>query len=299
MATRKLTTIYHLEELDLKRETLRTLKAVNVSAQELVAAARNDVAWQTYLPSYSRKYEANQLTRYPGIGEARAKEIIAAVDKAGFILHESEQSRCVRRLLAATLGSSDVLLEHYEDLEDMAPEALEAVDRLIETLGEREAQVIRLGFGLKDGRCHTLEERAHDLGVTRERVRQWEAKALAKLRHPSRRPKLEVAICYSHEALSRRMAELWSNIGKLRLELDSLRAVSPYPDLVVEFAGKPIEELDLSVRSFNCLKRAGINTVDQLCGYSGNELLCIRNFGTRNIEEIREALQVMGLELKS
>ena len=58
------------------------------------------------------------------------------------------------------------------------------------TLSEREAQVLQLRFGLEDGRSRTLEEVGKDFGVTRERIRQIEAKALRKLRHPMRSKKL-------------------------------------------------------------------------------------------------------------
>ena len=58
------------------------------------------------------------------------------------------------------------------------------------TLTEREEKVIRLRFGLEDGKSRTLEEVGQLFGVTRERIRQIEAKALRKLRHPSRSRKL-------------------------------------------------------------------------------------------------------------
>jgi RNA polymerase primary sigma factor len=54
------------------------------------------------------------------------------------------------------------------------------------TLGDREQKVLVLRFGLEDGRSRTLEEVGREFGVTRERIRQIEAKALRKLRHPSR-----------------------------------------------------------------------------------------------------------------
>lgn len=61
---------------------------------------------------------------------------------------------------------------------------------------------------------------------------------------------------------------------------------------------KQIEDLDLSVRSYNCLKRAGIHNVRQLVEFSENDLLNIRNFGVKSIEEVRDKLEDAGLGLK-
>ncbi|HET6351345.1 MAG TPA: DNA-directed RNA polymerase subunit alpha [Coriobacteriia bacterium] len=60
----------------------------------------------------------------------------------------------------------------------------------------------------------------------------------------------------------------------------------------------PIEELDLSVRSYNCLKRQGVNTIGQLTECSEQDLLNIRNFGAKSIEEVKDKLQSMNLGLK-
>ena len=67
----------------------------------------------------------------------------------------------------------------------------EQLDEVLNTLTEREGKVLRLRFGLEDGRQCTLEEVGKEFNVTRERIRQIEAKALRKLRHPSRSKKLK------------------------------------------------------------------------------------------------------------
>ena len=67
----------------------------------------------------------------------------------------------------------------------------EQLDEVMSTLTQREAKVLRLRFGLDDGKARTLEEVGREFDVTRERIRQIEAKALRKLRHPSRSKKLK------------------------------------------------------------------------------------------------------------
>ncbi|HCR73581.1 MAG TPA: RNA polymerase sigma factor RpoD, partial [Ruminococcus sp.] len=66
----------------------------------------------------------------------------------------------------------------------------EQLNEVLSTLTDREAKVLRLRFGLEDGRSRTLEEVGKEFEVTRERIRQIEAKALRKLRHPSRSKKV-------------------------------------------------------------------------------------------------------------
>jgi RNA polymerase primary sigma factor len=62
---------------------------------------------------------------------------------------------------------------------------------VLHTLTPREEQVLKLRFGLEDGRTRTLEEVGKEFDITRERIRQIEAKALRKLRHPSRSKRLK------------------------------------------------------------------------------------------------------------
>ena len=71
----------------------------------------------------------------------------------------------------------------------------EALKEILDTLTEREADVLRMRFGMYDGRTHTLEEVGQQFGVTRERIRQIENKAIRKLRHPSRAKRIRDFYC--------------------------------------------------------------------------------------------------------
>ena len=82
------------------------------------------------------------------------------------------------------LGLKDSHIHRFFLLHEQLMEALD-------TLTEREQQVLRLRFGLDDGKPRTLDEVGKQFHVTRERIRQIEAKALRKLRHPSRSKKLK------------------------------------------------------------------------------------------------------------
>jgi RNA polymerase primary sigma factor len=102
--------------------------------------------------------------------------------------------------LETPIGEEDDshLGDFIEDQEALAPadaaayELLkEQLEDVLDTLTEREENVLRLRFGLDDGRTRTLEEVGKVFGVTRERIRQIEAKALRKLRHPSRSKRLK------------------------------------------------------------------------------------------------------------
>ena len=136
-----------------------------------------------------------ELNREP-TDEEIAKKLGITVDKVREVYKISQDPVS----LETPIGEEDDshLGDFIKDERTMGPEEYATVEMLKEelrgvlaTLTEREEKVLRLRFGLDDGQCRTLEEVGQIFGVTRERIRQIEAKALRKLRHPSRSRKLK------------------------------------------------------------------------------------------------------------
>ena len=128
--------------------------------------------------------------------QAIAKEMDMPVDKVREILKISQEPVS----LETPIGEEED--SHLGDFiqDDNVPVPADAaaftllreqLDEVLSTLTEREQKVLKLRFGLDDGRARTLEEVGQEFNVTRERIRQIEAKALRKLRHPSRSRKLK------------------------------------------------------------------------------------------------------------
>jgi RNA polymerase primary sigma factor len=138
------------------------------------------------LQELGREPLAEEIAREMGISVERVREILKVAQEPVSLetpIGEEEDSH---------LG------DFIEDEDALAPaEAAsylllkEQLEEVLSTLTEREQKVLRLRFGLDDGRARTLEEVGQVFGVTRERIRQIEAKALRKLRHPSRSKKLK------------------------------------------------------------------------------------------------------------
>ena len=135
-----------------------------------------------------------QLGREPSPDEI-AKEMEISVDRVREIMKIAQEPVSLETPIGEEEDSH--LGDFIEDQEAPAPaEAAsfmllkEQLEDVLDTLTTREEKVLRLRFGLDDGRARTLEEVGQSFGVTRERIRQIEAKALRKLRHPSRSHKL-------------------------------------------------------------------------------------------------------------
>ena len=136
-----------------------------------------------------------ELNREPSEEEI-AKKMGVGVDKVREVLKISQEPVS----LETPIGEEDDshLGDFLKDESSLSPEEYteneilkEEIKEVLMSLQAREQEVLELRFGLLDGTCHTLEEVGKKFNVTRERIRQIEAKALRKLRHPSRAKKLK------------------------------------------------------------------------------------------------------------
>ena len=141
----------------------------------------------------------NQLLHVDGrepSADEIADELEMPVDKVREIMRVAQEPVSMETPIGEEEDSH--LGDFIEDADAPAPQDAASLTLLKETLGNvldsltpREEKVLRLRFGLEDGRSRTLEEVGKEFNVTRERIRQIEAKALRKLRHPSRSKKLK------------------------------------------------------------------------------------------------------------
>ena len=136
-----------------------------------------------------------QLGREPSPEEI-AKEMEISVERVREIMKIAQEPVSLETPIGEEEDSH--LGDFIEDQDAPAPADAasfmllkEQLEEVLDTLTPREEKVLRLRFGLDDGRARTLEEVGQNFGVTRERIRQIEAKALRKLRHPSRSRKLK------------------------------------------------------------------------------------------------------------
>lgn len=136
-----------------------------------------------------------QLGREP-LPEEIAKEMDISVERVREIMKIAQEPVSLETPIGEEEDSH--LGDFIEDQDAPAPADAasfmllkEQLEDVLDTLTPREEKVLRLRFGLDDGRARTLEEVGQNFGVTRERIRQIEAKALRKLRHPSRSRKLK------------------------------------------------------------------------------------------------------------
>lgn len=146
---------------------------------------------------------------------------------------------------------------------------------------------------------YTLEAIGLQFGVTRERIRQILNKAIRRMKHPSRLDVLKygkelIEEQDDIEELTRQLKRKKRFLEQMNVELDE-----NIKKIIGEVSfSKPIKELDLSIRSLNCLRRADINTLDDLLNKTEEDMMKVRNLGRKSLKEIIKVLDDMDLHLK-
>lgn len=144
-------------------------------------------------------------------------------------------------------------------IEDVPEVAIENIYKALNELTSREERMIRLKFGLDDGIKRTYNAIGNEFGITGSRIQQIILKGIKKLRHPKRR--------------------------------DIVFDVIPKELNGKYYNGTQLKDVGLSIRTYNCLSRAGINTTTDLCNCSFNDLIHIKNLGRKSYKEILEFMK--------
>lgn len=325
---RKAETLKSLDELNMPKRAKTYLTGKFDSLDEIIWYGRKMSYIYTCYPEDAKKSRKSTL------------ELINALDEAGFIRHDI--NFCIGRLYRIVfMGTTDIVTmpayfddfcetvekasnsetiyhvdycmgnEKYESFEKPIDEQLNVVKwSLLTRLTEREYKVIAYRLGFEDGISHSLEQTGIHFCVTRERVRQIEAKALRKLKHSNTLPK----IIPSSDEQRAEIATIINEIEELRKDpifkkeaelRQRLRTISKMPFKCAEEAAKyldggyldssDIERLGLSVRTYSCLRRAGINTVADIIALPKEDWSKVRNLSRLGVEEIEEKIRAAGL----
>ena len=327
---KKAESLKSLDELNMPKRAKTYLMGKFNSLDELVWHGRDISYVHTCHPETVKKSRKSTL------------ELISALNEAGYIRQDiNSGSFCIGRLYRIVFhGTIDAVAmpanlddfcttvervsdsetiyhvdyrmgnEKYESFENPTDEQLDAVRWSLQArLTEREYGVLAYRLGFEDGNSHGLEQTGQRFCVTRERVRQIEAKALRKLKHRNTFPRI---VSSSDEqraeivTIIKEIEELRKDpVFKKEAELrQKLRKISKMPFECAEEAAKyldggildfsDIDRLGLSVRTYNCLKRAGINTVADIIKLSKEDWPKVRNLGRHAMEEVEEKVRAAG-----
>lgn len=170
----------------------------------------------------------------------------------------------------------------------------------LNSLKERDRKVLEYRF--KHGM--TLEEVGKIYGVTRDRIRQIEAKTIRRLRNPQFWKKwkmdtmhMALDIAKERDALRLENICLKEKLSKIANVMD-MKPEEIETRFSTEEKEVSVEDLELSVRSYNCLKRAGVNFVSDMKEWTLDDLMNVRNLGRRSADEIMTALLSHGIDIR-
>ena len=231
-------------------------------------------------------------------------------------LREDMSSQYPQNLYRAIFGTP-VEPESAEELGHMLGDrgALE-IAMVLANLSNREADVLRYRYQ----QCRTYEEISYGFDLSKERIRQIEHKALRKMKRSTVARLLKIGVVAwleeqvqaeaksiadaevprrVYDILTERIAFAEEHMQKREEEVLRLARDGDQQDVKTILAENiTIEEMELSVRAYNCLKRAGLNNMADIVAKTHSEMMCIRNLGRKSLEEVEQKVKELGFELK-
>ena len=172
---------------------------------------------------------------------------------------------------------------------------LTGLEKAMQTLLPREEECLVMRFAHN----MTLSAIGDQYGLSRERARQIIVKGLRKLAHPSRMCILRAVPSEQYRDLAEQHRTLQAEYNALLAEYSVLQAehcIQPVKE-PPSLRGTTLEDADISVRSYNCLKRVGINTLGDVADMTGEDLMRVRNLGRKSADEVIAVLKKFGLRL--
>ncbi len=302
---------HRTSEGKLKPEQLKKLKEASFDKKYGYSKEIEELSLKYRLNSEKIKYILDKYTSMDGFiiayrdGKLDEKDIkMLGLNLKGALNIDKESTR-EDMLFFALVGERDVSMS--------SAYSSEGLNKAIGTLNPREIEIIKKRYGLEDGKPRKYNEIGADYNVTAERIKQIEIKALRKLRHPSRIKNIVLkedeakkyidevfnsksnAMFYPDEEYKDIPCDLDYNElkgvveARIKAEAEREKVKDNNNNDDIEKTEK-IEEFDFSIRTFNCLKRAGIHTTADLIGKTEEELKKIRNLGQRGYDEVIEIL---------
>lgn len=259
-----------------------------------------------YVDKYITKWEHNGTVGYRVFinrHDLKVNERFETLEKA-IVFRDESLRLCELSRLEKVKNDLDILEWPYNfisvlefNVENVIEHFEERYDALYEkgTITPREKDILDKKY--KD--VKTLEEVGNEIGVTKERVRQIISKAVRKLRH--RQSFFECGDYEHPEKVAKEKVKQLIEEQKQRWTYESAKKfIEEYESTHQQELNSEllIEELDLSVRSCNCLRRAGIKTVEELANKHIRDMYKIKNLGRKSLKEVVIAMNNLGFEIK-
>ena len=305
-----------------KAETLSSLRELAISGRTRGYLSRRYDSLQDVVLAGRRLFHYYETTGLKPTMKWQ-EELPQALDAAGFIRHDIDaRSFGVSRLYKnfypnekdqfGPVCYADFNNISYETYKGFNAEQIDIIKNYLDNnLGPEKAEVIKLRFGLVDGKMWHLEDVGEKIGRTRDRVRQLETSAIRHLRSlraangfprflesPENGKRVDELVAELDD-IRNELVQKKVRVGEIKNELSGIARLPFTCSIKAAYClvgedDKSIDELLLSARTYNALKRAEIMTVGEIIRYQKHDWRKLRGFGQKSAQELETKLRAMG-----